>query len=185
MNKKLILYILVFLYAADGFSEPPTSEGKTIFASRCASCHNVNKILVGPALAGVSDRHPESWIINFVHSSQTVIKSGDAKAIELYEKFNKVPMPDHPDLTAENIKDILAYVKSESKTTTETLVFRPEILHPAYLPVTGFSFFAVYLGLVVLLTASLVLLVYIKDMQRKRNQVKSVPGLQETNQSIL
>ncbi len=73
-------------------------------------------------------------------------------------------MPDHPDLTAEDIKDILVYIKSETKTTTEAPIFRPEKLHPAYLPVTGFRFFAIYLGLVVLLTASLVVLVYIKEI---------------------
>ena len=57
-----------------------------IFSSRCASCHNVNKVVVGPALAGVSDRHTEDWIIHFVHSSQSVIKGGDTAAIALYEK---------------------------------------------------------------------------------------------------
>ena len=30
-----------------------SKEGKTIFSTRCAGCHNVNKTLTGPALAGV------------------------------------------------------------------------------------------------------------------------------------
>ena len=37
----------------------------------------------------------------------------------LFEKFNKIPMPDHPDLTEENIKSIVAYIKSETKSVTE------------------------------------------------------------------
>ena len=81
---------------------------------------------MGPALAGVAERHTEDWIVHFVHSSQTVIKGGDKTAIALYEKFNKVPMPDHPDLSAENIKGILAYIKSETKMSSATASFRPE-----------------------------------------------------------
>jgi len=91
---------------------PPIAEGKAIFSTRCAGCHNVNKVVTGPALAGVDQRHSIDWIINFVHSSQTVIKGGDEKAVALFEKFNKIPMPDHPDLTAGNIKSIVEYIKS-------------------------------------------------------------------------
>ena len=115
MKKKIVISILTLFIITCVFSIPPVDEGKMIFTSRCASCHNVNKVIVGPALAGVSDRHSEDWIIKFVHSSQTVIKGGDKTAVDLYEKFNKVPMPDHPDLSANSIKSILAYIKSDIK----------------------------------------------------------------------
>ena len=108
MKKKITISVFGLLLTLFVFSTPPLDEGKALFTSRCASCHNVNKIVVGPALAGVSERRTEDWIIHFVHSSQSVIKGGDQKAIELYEKFNKVPMPDHLDLSAESIKDILS-----------------------------------------------------------------------------
>ncbi|HSU27299.1 MAG TPA: cytochrome c [Chitinophagaceae bacterium] len=97
----------------------PPEEGKTIFNTRCRTCHSIDKSLVGPALAGVEERHPIEWIVKFVHSSQTVIKSGDETAIALFEKFNKVQMPDHPDLTEENIKSIVAYISSETKAAAE------------------------------------------------------------------
>ena len=169
MKSKLIVSALALLLTLDSFSIPPADEGKLIFTSRCASCHNVNKVVVGPALAGVGDRYSEDWIIHFVHSSQTVIKGGDKAAIAIYEKFNKVPMPDHPDLTAENIKGILAYIKSETKTGSEPAPFRPEKLHPAFTPIaiTNYGFFAGYLGLVVLLAASLLILVKVKIIQRE------------------
>ncbi len=155
MRKKIMISILTLLTGLRVFSFPPVNEGKTIFTSRCASCHNVNKIVLGPALAGVTERHSEEWIIKFVHSSQTVIKGGDTAAIRLYEKFNKIPMPDHPDLTAENIQGILAYIKSETKTSVPAPSFRPENVHPNYTPITiTYKFFATYLGLVILMAAS-------------------------------
>jgi cytochrome c551/c552 len=169
MKKKITISVLTLLLSVFVFSTPPAEEGKIIFNARCASCHNVNKVLVGPALAGVTDRHSEDWIVHFVHSSQTVIKGGDKTAIALYEKFNKIPMPDHPDLSAESIKAILTYIKSEAKATTEEPGFRPDRLHPNYTPIlsTNYLFFSAYLGLVLLLTAALVVLVKVKEVQRK------------------
>jgi cytochrome c551/c552 len=171
MKKKMAISVLTLLLSVFVFSIPPTEEGKTIFTSRCASCHAVNKIVLGPALAGVTDRHTEDWIIKFVHSSQSVIKGGDAKAVALYEKFNKVPMPDHPDLSAENIKDILAYIKSETKAPEAEKSFRPDKLHPNYKPLaaTNYLFFGSYLALILLMTGALVLLVKVKEIERNKN----------------
>jgi cytochrome c551/c552 len=169
MKKKLVISILALFTITCVFSIPPVDDGKLIFTSRCASCHNVNKIVVGPALAGVSERHPEDWIVKFVHSSQTVIKGGDKSAVDLYEKFNKVPMPDHPDLSTDNIKSILAYIKSETKMSSEAARFRPGKLRPAYTPVliTNWEFFTGYLVLVLMLAAAMILLVRVKEIQRK------------------
>ena len=169
MRKKITISILVSLLTGYVFSIPPVDEGKMIFKARCASCHNVNKIIVGPALAGVSERHSDDWIIRFVHSSQTIIKGGDKAAIDLYEKFNKIPMPDHPDLTSENIKNILAYIKTETSTPSETKNFRPDKRHPSYTPIaiTNWKFFSGYMALVLILAAALILLVRVKEIRRK------------------
>jgi len=174
MKKKLIISGLTLLLARNVFPIPPVEEGKMLFTTRCASCHNVNKVIVGPALAGVADRHSEDWIIHFVHSSQTVIKDGDKTAIALYVKFNKVPMPDHPDLTADNIKGILTYIKSETEMSSGAVVFRPDKTHPSYLPVSinNYGFFIGYLGMVVLLAASMIALVRVKEIQRGNNEKK-------------
>lgn len=119
MRNKLFIYTLSgFLLlgaAANANPDNPVAEGKTLFTNRCAACHNVNKVLTGPALAGVSDRRSEEWIVNFVHSSQAMVKNGDKDAIALFEKFNRIPMPDHQDLTAEDIKGIIEFIRSETK----------------------------------------------------------------------
>ena len=78
-------------------------------------------------------------------------------------------MPDHPDLSADNIKSILAYIKSETIVASAPVGFRPEILHPAYTPVSAsnWSFFSGYLLLVLLLAFAMIQLVRVKEIQRK------------------
>ena len=175
MKKKITISILTLLLSVFVFSIPPTDEGKMLFTSRCASCHNVNKVVVGPALAGVTERHTEDWIIHFVHSSQSVIKGGDQTAIALYEKYNKVPMPDHLDLSSESIKGILDYIKSETKAPSKDPSFRPDHLHPKYTPIlsTNYLFFTAYLVLIVMMAGALVVLVKVKEIERKGTDEKN------------
>jgi len=118
MKTKIFLAATILFTALVTLAAPPSEEGKTIFAARCAACHNVNKILVGPALAGVDQRRTIDWIVKFVHSPQTIIKSGDSYAVALFNKF-KVQMPDHSDLTTDNIKSIVEYIKTQAQASTE------------------------------------------------------------------
>jgi len=171
------MVILVFLMLSDtiySVAAPPADAGKTIFSSQCAGCHNVNKVVTGPALAGIDERRPMDWIIKFVHSSQTVIKGGDPYAVALYDKFNKIPMPDHPDLTTGDIEGIVGYIKSSAiaGSGSETAPFRPDKIHPAYLPLSlnrlnNWGFAGAYLILVFLLIGALLVLVKVKSIQRK------------------
>jgi len=78
----------------------------------CSACHTIGKgKLVGPDLKGVTERREEKWLIEFIQSSQTVIKSGDKIAVKLFEEYNKVPMPDNP-LSEDEIKELLKYIEN-------------------------------------------------------------------------
>ena len=85
--------------------------GQKIFSARCTACHAIDRSVIGPALMNVYDRHDEAWIIAFVHSSQKVINSGDTTAKNLFSRFNQTVMPNHLDLTDQNIRDIISYLK--------------------------------------------------------------------------
>lgn len=170
MKRKVALFAFVLLSAAAAMAEPPADEGKTIFTTRCASCHNVNKVLTGPALSGLDQRRTIEWIVQFVKSSQTLVKKGDTAAVALFEKFNRIPMPDHPDLTEAHIRSIVDYIKSESSTAaTEKAPFaRPHKLRPAYVPLSGsdYGFFAGFLAVVAVLVAVLIFAVHVKSFER-------------------
>lgn len=173
MKLKIAFLSLLIPFAFTAIADPPTEIGKTIFSTRCASCHNVNKIVVGPALAGVDQRHTIDWIINFVHSSQTVIKGGDKEAVALFDKFNHIPMPDHPDLKADDIKSLVEYIKleSSSSTTADKSPFsKPTRLHPAYMPLSfyNYGFFLGLLGIISVMILSLIAFVRVKEYERNK-----------------
>ena len=109
---------LILLITANVCAQQNIEEGKSIFTSRCSSCHNIDRRVVGPALKGVAERREKKWIIDFVHSSQTMVHAGDPDAVALFEKFNKTIMPDHKDLTDDQISNIIAYVIDEGSKST-------------------------------------------------------------------
>lgn len=175
MNSKYLLFvILLFMPVIIKAADP--AEGKKLFQARCASCHNVNKKLTGPALSGVEDRHSEAWIISFVKSSQTMIKAGDKAALEVYNQNNQVAMPDHPDLSDDLIRDILAYVKEEAgKAPKDDAPFpRPGQVQPNLMPLTIYNmpFMIAYVMLVVVMIILLVFLVNLKSYEKHINEKK-------------
>lgn len=88
-------------------------QGEQLFSQQCAMCHTVGRgKLVGPDLANVQNRRTEEWILKFVDSPQSVIKSGDSTANALFNQY-KIVMPDH-QLTTNEIKSIIAYIKANS-----------------------------------------------------------------------
>jgi len=180
MKIKMILFLLGILTMGRNNAmayNPPLEKGKEIFSLRCAACHSVNKQLTGPALAGVYERRELSWIVNFVRSSQKLVKNGDKDAIALYEQFNKIPMPDHSDLSEEDIKSIIDYIKSEAKPVgAEKLPFaKPGKLKPNYLPLSiqkDKGFFISYLVVVSLLVLVLLFAVNVNNPELEKNERK-------------
>ena len=147
-------------------------KGKLIFSSRCASCHHMTKDLTGPALSGIDERRPMNWIVNFIHSPREVINSEDEYAVALYNKFNKIVMPDHADLSEADIKDVIEYIKTESNQATENKAPfpKPAKLRPTYEPLSithDYAFFISYIIFVCVLIGAMLLAVEVKSLQRK------------------
>jgi cytochrome c551/c552 len=87
-------------------------QGETIFNNNgCNACHSAGAdVLVGPGLKGITQRRDEKWLVDWIHNSQKLIASGDKYAVDLYNKYNKTPMPSYESLPAEEIKLILTYI---------------------------------------------------------------------------
>jgi cytochrome c2 len=190
-----IIWFYSFLPILLKAQESNTTNGKQLFHTYCTSCHAVDKIVVGPALKDVDKRHNEDWIIRFVHSSQSLIQSGDTAANRLFEQYNKTIMPDHLALKDEDIKNIIAYIKEE----TALLASKPSSPQPmsynynpypgkssiwhqiVYLDLKG-NFFPLkpnnYLfwyalgGLILILIGALALLVKVTDMKQAMQKNK-------------
>lgn len=106
---KLILFALFFVV----FSTLSTSaqDGKTLFTSKCASCHNPLKDGTGPALGGLEERHKwadhkelQAWIHN-----PGAYMAKDPYTQGLKAKFGSM-MTGFPDLTLPEVDAIVKYI---------------------------------------------------------------------------
>ena len=107
--KKAIFTVLsVAFICSSSFAQ----DGEKIFNANCKSCHNPGeKKVVGPGLKGYAERWKDKALLyKWVRNSQEVIKSGDAYANELYNKYNKTQMTAFPSLSDKDIDAIFAYV---------------------------------------------------------------------------
>lgn len=89
--------------------------GEKIFKNVCTACHSIGGgKRVGPDLNKVYLKYDEKWLISFIRSSQTMVKSGDAKAVKVFTENKKIIMPDNK-YSDNEIKNVLAYIKKQSK----------------------------------------------------------------------
>lgn len=111
-TSRVLIYV-TFLSALSCTSY--AQSGEDLFKQICVACHTVGGgRLVGPDLKGITNVKKEDWLIKWIKSSQTVVKSGDTAATAIFKAFNMVPMPDQPTLSDAQVKSILAYIASKS-----------------------------------------------------------------------
>ncbi len=111
MKTKLTFIATIFLLHYAQLSSG--QDGGTLFKANCGACHTIGKgKLVGPDLLGVNDRHPESWSLKWIKSSQKMVQAGDPEAVRLFNENNGMPMTDQP-LKDSEIKSVLAFIQVE------------------------------------------------------------------------
>ena len=104
----LFFSLLIFSFSSHS-QELDINKGKSLFNANCAACHKLNKNLIGPALAGVSEKYEKEWLYTWIKNSSAMIKSGDERAVAIWEEYNKAAMNAFPQLSNEDIDNILAY----------------------------------------------------------------------------
>ena len=108
----MVVYFMLLIHPV--FAQ---EDAQSLFRHNCMSCHSIEQNLVGPALKGVTERRDSAWLYSFIKNSQEMIQAGDPLAVELFNQFNKVPMPAHPHLSDEQIGAILRHIESEAEQT--------------------------------------------------------------------
>jgi cytochrome c2 len=93
-------------------------DGEQLF-QQCKACHTIGQgKLLGPDLLDISKKRDKVWLKNFIKSSQTMVKNGDATAVALFEEFNKLPMMDY-NLSDPELEAIIKYIDGFSKQDLE------------------------------------------------------------------
>ena len=107
MRKILLLAVLLSttLTTAQDYT-----KGKQLFNTHCASCHKMDKKLVGPALNDIVARQGEEWTKAWIYNNNQLRESGDEYAIQIYEEYNKMAMPAYNFLKDEELDDIVTYL---------------------------------------------------------------------------
>lgn len=95
----------------------PMSKGEELYRTRCNACHLLGDddglLRNGPPLLGVVDRRDPAWLRRWIAEPDAMLAEKDPIAMELYEQWSRVPMP-NLRLEQKEVDAILGYMKSES-----------------------------------------------------------------------
>ncbi|HLT81806.1 MAG TPA: c-type cytochrome [Cyclobacteriaceae bacterium] len=188
----LLIFFLVASFVSNGQeipSEPAAiSAGEALFNNNCRACHRVQEKLIGPPLAGVTERAPSiDWIISFVKNSAALIASGDEYAVALFNEYNKTQMTAFSTFSDEDVLNILAYVEAEAAKEPEVAAAPadggPTGGGEGGVPATYLNL--ILLGMVVILVLLLIILIFLvsavkrfldqKDLTPEQREVVRAP----------
>jgi mono/diheme cytochrome c family protein len=106
----LLLFSLSFSATAqDAVDVARQKEGRKLYNNLCASCHKLDRKLIGPALAGVTERRENDWLKAWIKNNAALRASGDRDAIAIFNEYNGSVMSAFPQLSDSQIDDILYY----------------------------------------------------------------------------
>ena len=95
-------------------SEARIEEGSTLFKSNCASCHALDGKVIGPALGDVVSKYGEDyeWLVAWIKNNEKLRKSGDERAIAIYDEYNGQAMNTFEQLSETQINSILMWIEN-------------------------------------------------------------------------
>ena len=120
-------------YVGDELS---VQHGMSIFNEHCASCHSFEEAGIGPNLSGVTSAMDKDWLVKFITNPPAVIESGDARAVDLFKRFNQY-MPPFPNFSEEEMEHLLGFIHKFSEGEKKSINNRPGgILNPVVPKIT-------------------------------------------------
>jgi mono/diheme cytochrome c family protein len=109
-----LIFLLAFSTSLSAQEGDPV-KGKSLYNANCAACHKLDKKMTGPALRNVEERLANDegldreWLYAWIRNSAGMIKDGDAYANKIYNEYGGTAMTAFPQLSDEDINNILAY----------------------------------------------------------------------------
>ncbi|HQW06276.1 MAG: c-type cytochrome [Flavobacteriales bacterium] len=128
MRKPFIIHAIALFMAMPMVLDLSAQDGEAVFKQNCSACHMMGKRLVGPDLTGVTEKRSDAWLRKFIHSSQSMVKSGDPDAVAIFNEFNQMIMIDQP-LSDPDLDAVLGYLAGFGKPAQQadaSVVVEPE-----------------------------------------------------------
>lgn len=120
MKKILFILLLSTQVMAQDYD-----KGKQLFKNNCASCHNMEKKVVGPALKNVVKNQGEDWTKSWIKNNQKLRDAGDKHANQIFKEYNGMAMPAYEHLGDEAIVDLTAYLAQYNDKKAEAAANQP------------------------------------------------------------
>ncbi len=128
LKKILASLSFLFLFSINlSAQEGDYANGKKLFNANCAACHKLDKKLIGPALGGVTDRRENEWLQAWIKDNNALRASGDQDAIDIFNEYNGMVMTAYPQLSEQDINDILVYTNGEPEEAPATAAVTQEV----------------------------------------------------------
>lgn len=113
-----LLYIVAgfVVLSTAAYAQDP-AKGEALFKSNnCGSCHKMDTRMTGPALGpAIASEPDEAYLIKWIQNNQALIAAKNPKALAIYNEYNQAQMSVFTNLSDQDVKDILGYVKVEWK----------------------------------------------------------------------
>jgi protein SCO1/2 len=94
---------------------PEMSKSEETFRFRCASCHSLgHEEGIGPGLQGVTMVRDRAWLARWLKTPDKLLAEKDPIASDLFERYNKVNMPNFKLDDAE-VEGLLKYLEDNDK----------------------------------------------------------------------
>jgi cytochrome oxidase Cu insertion factor (SCO1/SenC/PrrC family) len=98
---------------------PTLSKGEELFRTRCVTCHTVGQPgtetakSIGPDLTHVTRTRQRGWLVRWLKEPDAVLAAKDPIAVGLYEKYNKLAMP-NLKLSEADVEAVLSFLEQGS-----------------------------------------------------------------------
>ena len=98
------------------------SMGENLFRGRCSACHTIgegdimeaNQQRIGPDLLGVTQKRDPAWLARWLAEPDKMLAERDPIIMELYAKYNNMPMP-NLRLNEIEVAALIEYMDTESR----------------------------------------------------------------------
>jgi protein SCO1/2 len=92
---------------------PNISKGEDLFRSRCGSCHSLGASDgLGPGLQGVTQRRDRAWLTRWLKMPDRMLEEKDPVATELFNRYQKLSMP-NLRLSDAEIEALINYMEDD------------------------------------------------------------------------
>ncbi|WP_161808496.1 SCO family protein [Methyloglobulus morosus] len=91
---------------------PNMTKGEDLYRFRCASCHSLGKEDgLGPGLQGVAKVREKAWLRRWIKEPDKLLAEKDPIAIDLYNRYNKILMP-NLRLNDADVEALIDYIEA-------------------------------------------------------------------------